>query len=124
MTGLLADTSVWIAHHRTSDPVLEQAIVGDDLWTHELIIAELALGSIPDRTEFLADIASFHRLPAHPPSRVIAFADQHGLVSSGIGYVDASLLVSLHHAQDVKLWTRDKKLLVQAERLGLAFDPG
>lgn len=123
MTGVLADTSVWIAHHHQHDPVLERAIADDRLWTHELVIAELALGSIPDRKAFLADLATFPRVSSQPASRVMEFVDEHSLASTGIGYVDACLLLGLSLSEDVKLWTRDKRLDIQAERLGCAFRP-
>ena len=124
MTGLLADTSSWIAHHRQHDPVLAAAIAADDLWTHELVIAELSLGSIADRDEFLSDLRTFRRVPAFSTFDLIAFAERESLVSTGVGFVDASLLHGLSKLADVRLWTRDKRLAAQAERLGLGYTPG
>jgi predicted nucleic acid-binding protein len=37
--------------------------------------------------------------------------------------VDAHFLASVHATTGAKLWTRDKRLAVQAERLGLNYTP-
>lgn len=123
MTGLLADTSIWIAHHREADPVLVRAISRDSLWMHEFVIAELALGSLPDRTAFLADIGSLRRVSTMSAASVVAFAEQQNLVSTGLGFVDASLLKSLSETEGVRLWTLDKRLAKQAERIDLLYVP-
>ena len=44
-----------------------------------------------------------------------------GLWGKGIGYVDTHLLASLRLAGDARLWTLDKRLHAQAERLGVAY---
>jgi tetrahydromethanopterin S-methyltransferase subunit F len=42
----------------------------------------------------------------------------HGL---GIGFVDAHLLAAVRLTAGSRLWTRDKRLVVVAQRMGLAF---
>jgi predicted nucleic acid-binding protein len=46
-----------------------------------------------------------------------------GLVATGIGYTDAHLLASALLTPGGQLWTRDKRLLVQAEKLDIAYQP-
>ena len=49
------------------------------------------------------------------------FIDRHALFGVGIGYVDAHLLAAIRLTAAATLWTRDKRLHVVAERLGLAM---
>jgi hypothetical protein len=51
---------------------------------------------------------------------VLRFIGQHPLFGLGIGYVDAHLLAAVRLTAGAALWTRDKRLLGVAERLGLA----
>ena len=51
---------------------------------------------------------------------MIEARELHG---TGIGYVDAHLLAATFLDSDGKLWTRDKRLQAQAERLGVAYAP-
>jgi hypothetical protein len=53
---------------------------------------------------------------------VLHFIGRHALFGLGIGYVDAHLLASVRLTAGATLWTRDKRLLGVAERLGLAAD--
>jgi predicted nucleic acid-binding protein len=119
---LLVDSSAWIGHLRDGDPVIEDAIRGGELCTHEFVIAELALGSLPNRQQFLVNLRRFSRLATTPFDAILTFVENKELSSTGIGFVDASLLASAA-AGSAALWTRDKKLAAQAERLGLAFNP-
>jgi hypothetical protein len=48
------------------------------------------------------------------------FIARHKLFESGIGYVDTHLLAPARLNADTTLWTRDKRLQVVANRLGLA----
>lgn len=50
------------------------------------------------------------------------FIRRNDLSGSGIGYADAHLLVSTRLTPGTGLWTRDRRLLAAARRLGLAAD--
>jgi len=54
---------------------------------------------------------------------VLHLIDRHGLWGTGIGYTDAHLLASALLTPGGRLWTRDKRLHDQAERLSVAFPP-
>ena len=54
---------------------------------------------------------------------VLHFIGRHRLFGSGIGYVDAHLLAAVRLSSATALWTRDKRLLGVADRLGLAAVP-
>ncbi len=45
------------------------------------------------------------------------------LYNSGVGFVDAHLLASVQLIENGAIWTRDKRLLAQANRLDFAFIP-
>ena len=45
------------------------------------------------------------------------------LHNKGIGYVDAHSLAATRLSEDGKLFTADRRLRAQAERLGLAYQP-
>jgi predicted nucleic acid-binding protein len=117
---VLVDTSAWISHFRDPDAVIMKAILDDSLWTSDLIIAELALGSIPNRTQFLSDLSGFFKAPVSEPTILHAFIDKQKLAATGIGYVDAQLLLSANSC-GAFLWTHDKRLRAQAERLDCAL---
>jgi predicted nucleic acid-binding protein len=118
---ILVDTSAWIDHFRTSDPVIVEAITTGRLATHDYVIAELALGSVPDRRALLSDLGSYPRLAAGSCGELLEFIESAGLASKGIGLVDASLLLSSVRADQACIWTRDKRLMAQAERFGVAY---
>lgn len=47
----------------------------------------------------------------------------HKLFSTGIGFVDAHLLAGVKMTDNATLLTKDDRLHVQAERLGIAYTP-
>jgi hypothetical protein len=51
---------------------------------------------------------------------VLQFVAARRLFGRGIGYIDAHLLTSVQLTPGVSLWTRDKRMLEVASRLGLA----
>ena len=120
---LLVDTSAWIDHLRKADPVIERAIRAGELCTHDFVIGELALGSLPKRQQFLNDLRCFPRLASGPVDSTIGFVEERALSATRIGFVDATLLSAAAKTQNVRLWTRDKRLAAQADRLGLGYEP-
>jgi len=119
---ILVDTSVWIDHFRCSDPQLV-ALLGDNaVWSHPLVIGELAVGSMAKRNEILAMLKRLQRLEPAFDHEVLAFIEDNSLFGLGIGYIDANLLASLRLAPRIKLWTRDKRLKACAKKLDLAAD--
>lgn len=114
---ILADTSVWIDHFRSGDRTLENALHHGQIVIHPWIIAELALGSLRDRTTTLAmlDILPAVRLAHTNELRHMIEARQ--LYSLGIGLTDAHLIASVLLSPPTRLWTRDKQLRKVAQAL-------
>ncbi len=53
---------------------------------------------------------------------VLIFIRENALGGSGVGYGDAHLLASTRLSLGASLWTRDRRLLAAARRLGLDAD--
>lgn len=120
---VLIDTSVWIEHFRTPRDGLVRLVSSGEARLHPFVIGELAIGSIRDRSRFLAFLSTLSTLPAAAPvadADVLAFIEDQALHGTGVGLVDVHLLASCT-AGGARLWTFDKRLKAQAERLGLAF---
>jgi predicted nucleic acid-binding protein len=117
---ILVDTSVWIDHFRQGDDCLVDLLRSGQVLTHELVIGELACGSLPDRANTLANLLALPRLPNLPFEETLLAIDRLKLSSIGIGFVDVSLL-SAALVSPCVLWSRDKRLLSVVETLGIAF---
>lgn len=117
---ILVDTSVWADHLRKSDASLAKLLVEDEILMHPLVIEELACGHLPNRTAFLDRM---HKLPAAPLAthdEVLRLIENRKLYGTGLGSVDVHLLASTMLA-DARIWSRDRALAREAERLQLAI---
>lgn len=120
---ILADANIWIDHLRRSDPRLGALVKRRRTLVHPYTIGEIALGSFSERS---GTLEAMKRLPAAPVARheeVLKLIDQCCLFGTGVGYVDSHLLASARLVPAGQLWTRDKRLHEQAERLGMAYPP-
>lgn len=121
---ILVDANIWIDHLRGRiDPDLDELVLNEEAAMHPHVLGEIALGSFRNRTRVLMRL---ERLPVPNVAReghVLFMIDEHELWSTGIGYSDAHLLASARISPDGYVWTRDKRLHAQAERLGVAYVP-
>ncbi len=86
---------------------------------HPFIIAELALGSLRDRTSTLALLDLLPQVRVAQLSEVRLTIESRRLYSRGIGLTDAHLIASVFINTSTLLWTRDKRLHKAAEVLGI-----
>ena len=89
---------------------------------HPFIVAELALGSLKQRT---VQLKALDDLPAVPVARldeVRRMIEARSLYSRGIGLIDAHLIASCLIHPPTRLWTNDKRLAEIAETLGIDAD--
>ena len=116
---ILADTSIWIDHLRSGNKEMIKHLQQGRIVIHPFIIAELALGSLPKRTQTLAllDLLPQVRMPQLAEVRLMIEA--RGLYSLGIGLIDAHLIASVFINTPTLLWTGDKSLRKVAERFGI-----
>jgi predicted nucleic acid-binding protein len=120
---IVVDSSIWIDHIHHGEPHLGALLLRDHALMHPHALGEIALGSIRNRDQV---IARFLRLPVPNVAKeghMLTLIESDDLIATGIGYTDAHLLASALLTPGGKLWTRDKKLLAQAERLGVAYQP-
>lgn len=118
---ILIDTSVWVDHIRRADGRLTELLDADMVLGHPFVIGELAVGTLPNRAIFLRDLK---RLPLAQVARhheVLAMIERENLFGRGLGYVDIHLLASARLSNGL-LWTRDRRLGVAADDLGVHFE--
>jgi len=118
---ILVDTSIWIDHLHSHDPVLARILERNDVSTHSMIIGELALGSLSNRDDFLTLLADLPRSARASDEEVLAFIESEALWSQGLSLVDAHLLAAVRLEAADRLWTRDKQLLRAATALDVAW---
>lgn len=118
---ILVDTSVWIDHLRQGDEVLVSLLNSAQVSTHPFIIGELACGNLKNRDTFLSLIQQIPEVKPAIHEEVLYFIESNRLMGKGVGYIDIHLLASLAINKHTFLWTRDKRLRLLAEELGLAY---
>jgi len=86
---------------------------------HPFIIAELALGSVKERTKTLALLDLLPQVRVAQLSEVRLAIEARRLYGLGIGLTDAHLIASVFINPSTLLWTKDKRLRKAAETLGI-----
>ncbi len=117
---ILVDTSVWIDHLNESDPHMELLLNKSQVIIHPFVLGEIALGKLRKRNQLLSSLMGLAVATLATEHDVISAIALMQLDGTGIGYIDAHLLVSTK-LDGLTLWTRDKRLAVQAERLGVRY---
>ena len=116
---ILADTTIWVDHLRSSDEDLSTKLSNGDIATHPLVIAEIALGSLAQRAEVLRLLDNLPSVPVATVDEIRALVEHRPLFSRGIGFVDAALIASCLLAPGTRLWTRDVRLASVAMEMAL-----
>jgi predicted nucleic acid-binding protein len=122
---ILVDTSIWVELFRRGrfKAELEKLIVNDQLCTHPFVVAELACGCLPDRRQTLLELDKLNALPTIRTADVRYMIESRGMVSRGIGFIDAQLVASCMTTHGTQIWTIDGPLGQVAESLGLRATP-
>jgi predicted nucleic acid-binding protein len=118
---VLVDTSVWIEHLRSKEPLLVNLLEHSQVLAHPFVQGELALGNLPQRQNILGLLDNLPQAPVAFADEINLFIETHALFGLGIGLVDVHLLASVQLAVNAKLWTRDKRLSAVAVRFNLAL---
>jgi predicted nucleic acid-binding protein len=119
---ILVDTSIWIDHLHSSEAWLSALLNEALVCTHPMIIGELALGSLRDRQTILRLLSDLPSTPLAAHAEVLRFIEAHVLYGIGLSLVDAHLLAAVRLSSPDRLWTRDRRLRMAAERLGVCAD--
>lgn len=113
------DTSIWVDHFRSGNKELRKRLDRGQIVVHPWIIAELALGSLKERTKTLALLDLLPQARVAQLSEVRLMIEARCLYSLGIGLTSAQLIASVFLNPSMLLWTRDKRLRKAAEGLGI-----
>ncbi len=119
---ILVDTSVWIDHIRSKDARLSQLLERGEISGHPFVTGEISLGNIKDRSLMIALMKELEQSVVATVEEVAAFIEIHALAGTGIGYVDAHLMVATALSDSMRLWTRDKRLRKVSEQARIAVD--
>ncbi len=119
---ILVDTSVWIDHLRAGDDALAALLESGRVLVHPFVICELALGNLRQRDLVLGSLRDLPQASVATDRELLHFIERNAIFGLGIGHVDAHLLAATRLTAGAALWTRDKRLLAAADRLGLAAD--
>ena len=116
---ILVDTSVWVDHLNKGDAGLIELLGKGLVLMHPFVIGEIALGNLRQRSSILSYLHDLPVASAASEAEVLTLIETARLHGTGIGYIDAHLLAAAK-LNGAALWTRDTRLLKQAERLKLA----
>ncbi|MBX7061380.1 MAG: PIN domain-containing protein [Pyrinomonadaceae bacterium] len=115
---ILVDTSVWVDHIRKGDRMLATLLDEDKVCTHPFVIEELACGNLPNRSEFLDMLTALPASVVAEHDEIIHILDDGEMFGKGLGAVDVHLIASARLSFAL-LWSRDKALTREANRLGV-----
>jgi predicted nucleic acid-binding protein len=118
---ILVDTSVWVDHLGTTpDEILTALMARNEVVIHPFVIGELAMGGMRRRNLVLGELQKLPTLVVAAHREVMYLVDEHRLFGTGIGYIDAHLIASARLTPQTLLWTRDRRLHHEADRLEVA----
>jgi len=116
---ILADTSIWIEHLRSGNKEMREHLNQGQIVIHPFVIAELALGSLRERSRTLALLDLLPQVRVAQLSEVRLTIEARRLYSLGIGLIDAHLIASAFINSPTLLWTKDRRLRKVADALGI-----
>lgn len=120
---ILVDTSVWVDHLRKGEIALQRLLENEQVLSHPLVIGELAMGSLGQRSVVLSAMQDLPGAKVAYDDEVLRFIADRKLFGLGIGYIGAHLLAAVQITPEALLWTRDKRLSAIASKLSLALTP-
>jgi predicted nucleic acid-binding protein len=116
---ILADTSIWIDHLRSGNKEMREHLNQGNVVIHPFVIAELAVGSLRERSRMLGLLDLLPQVRVAQLNEVRLTIEARRLYNLGIGLTDAHLIASVFINPSTLLWTRDKRLRKAAEGLGI-----
>ena len=117
---VLADTSVWIEHLHRASPPLQALLHAGQVWTHPVVIGELAAGRLSRREEILHHLQKLPSGDEIDLGEGLHLIEQHRLFGRGLSWGDIQLLAAAR-IDRLSVWTRDRALAAAAKELGLAY---
>ena len=115
---ILVDTSVWIDHFHRAEPALQEYLNQGAVWTHAVVIGELAAGRLARRGEILRHLQKLPRGDEIDLAEGLHFLETRNLWGRGLSWSDVQLLAAAQ-VDRLTLWSRDRALAAAARDLGL-----
>lgn len=120
---ILVDTSIWIDHLHAAEPALVELLADDEVGSHDLVIEELALGSLRQRAHVLDLLGDLYRFPTAQHHEILHLVERKQLWGKGLSVIDVRLLGSVALVAGSQFWTRDKRLKAASSQVGVTvFD--
>ena len=119
---VLVDTPVWIDHFHSANPRLQEALRAGHVWTHTVVIGELASGRLARRDE---TITLLRKLPAGDEIDLdegLHLIAEHDLAGRGLSWSDVQLLAAAR-IDHCLIWTHDRTLAKASQQLQITH-PG
>ncbi len=120
---ILVDTSVWIDHFHRTDSHLQTCLQAGQVWTHTIVIGELAAGNLKQRADILRHLKKLKRAEEIDLDEGLHLLDSHSLAGRGLSWSDVQLLAAAR-IDGLILWTRDRALRMAAAALDLTHAVG
>lgn len=98
---------------------MQNLLMVGEIVMHPYVTAEVALGSLKNRSRTFALMESLWQVKMADLREVRQMIEAHSLYSKGIGLTDAHLVASCLLNPGVRLWTLDARLQQTANRLGI-----
>ena len=117
---ILADTSVWIDHFRSSNLHFSDLLENDLIICHEFVIGELACGNIKNRKNISRLLNNLRSIQPASLEETLYFIEENRLIGKGLGWVDVNLLAS-SILNNCVLWTKDTRLSATADKLKVSY---
>jgi predicted nucleic acid-binding protein len=119
---VLVDTSVWLAHWRSPLAAMSQLLQTQDVVTHSVVLGELAVGNLRDRSRTLADLRMLLDAVECPAAETLSFLETRHLFGIGLSWGDVQLLAAAEF-NAIPLWTLDQRLQQAAQSCKLSWTP-
>jgi predicted nucleic acid-binding protein len=114
---IIIDTSVWIDHFREGNAALKMLLLQQQVVQHPFITAEILLGNVRERENLQNLLNGLPQTAICDSGQLFDIITDNKLYGCGIGVVDAHILAAtLKNGH--QLWTRDKRLANQSQKLG------
>jgi hypothetical protein len=119
---ILVDTSIWADHFGRRNADLDSLIRRETLVCHAFVTAEIALGNLADPEGTLWMLEAMPQVLVATHVELMTLIRSANLAGSGVGFFDAHLLAACR-LSGARLWTKDRRLRVQADALGVSWNP-
>ena len=116
---VLVDTSIWIDHLRKSISLLEDFLLEEKVAIHPMVIGEIACGNLSNRDEIISLLNALPKVIEATNDEVHFLIQSKQLYGKGLGWIDVHLLASCSISK-ISLWTRDKRLEKEGQRIGIS----